>query len=128
MPRSTRRHLIGPGRAAPHVSANARAGAHPTAPDRAWRDVPIDRGDAGVRVDLVLLRHLAHEPGMSRARIQKWVAAGRVLERLVQGMEPLHVATLAIMVAVLLAAAVVAGIVPALRASRVDPVAALRQE
>jgi 23S rRNA pseudouridine1911/1915/1917 synthase len=30
-------------------------------------------------VDLVLLRHLAHEPGVSRARIQKWVAAGRVL-------------------------------------------------
>jgi 23S rRNA pseudouridine1911/1915/1917 synthase len=46
---------------------------------RAWRDIPIDRGDLGVRVDLVLLRHLAHEPGVSRARIQKWVAAGRVL-------------------------------------------------
>jgi 23S rRNA pseudouridine1911/1915/1917 synthase len=32
-----------------------------------------------MRVDLVVLRHLAHEPGVSRARIQKWVAAGRVL-------------------------------------------------
>jgi 23S rRNA pseudouridine1911/1915/1917 synthase len=32
-----------------------------------------------VRIDLVLLRHLAHEPGVSRARIQKWIAAGRVL-------------------------------------------------
>jgi 23S rRNA pseudouridine1911/1915/1917 synthase len=41
--------------------------------------VPTDRGDVGVRVDLVLLRHLAHEPGVSRARIQKWVTAGRVL-------------------------------------------------
>ena len=27
----------------------------------------------------MLLRHLEHEPGVSRARIQKWVAAGRVL-------------------------------------------------
>jgi 23S rRNA pseudouridine1911/1915/1917 synthase len=40
--------------------------------------VPVDRGDVGVRVDLVVLRHLAHEPGVSRARIQKWIAAGRV--------------------------------------------------
>lgn len=47
--------------------------------DRSWRDVPIDRGDVGTRLDLVLLRHLAHEPGVSRARIQKWIAAGRVL-------------------------------------------------
>ncbi|MGE0461920.1 MAG: RluA family pseudouridine synthase [Vicinamibacterales bacterium] len=45
---------------------------------RTWRDVPVDRGDIGVRVDLVVLRHLAHETGVSRARIQKWIAAGRV--------------------------------------------------
>lgn len=32
----------------------------------------------GVRLDLVLLRHLGHEPGVSRARIQRWIAAGRV--------------------------------------------------
>lgn len=43
-----------------------------------WRVVPVDRGDVGIRVDLVLLRHLADEPGVSRARIQKWIAAGRV--------------------------------------------------
>jgi 23S rRNA pseudouridine1911/1915/1917 synthase len=43
-----------------------------------WRDVAIDRGDIGVRIDRVLLRHLAHEPGVSRARIQRWIAAGRV--------------------------------------------------
>lgn len=43
------------------------------------RQVAIDRGDVGVRVDLVLLRHLGHEPGVSRARIQRWIAAGRVL-------------------------------------------------
>ncbi len=44
----------------------------------AWRHVAIDRGDVGVRLDLVLLRHLGHEPGVSRARIQRWIAAGRV--------------------------------------------------
>jgi 23S rRNA pseudouridine1911/1915/1917 synthase len=44
-----------------------------------WRDVQIDRGDVGIRIDLVVLRHLAHEPGVSRARIQKWIDAGRVL-------------------------------------------------
>ena len=44
----------------------------------AWREIPIDRGDVGVRVDLVVLRHLAHEPGVSRARIQKWIAGERV--------------------------------------------------
>lgn len=40
--------------------------------------VDFDRGDIGVRVDLVLLRHLGHEPQMSRARIQRWIASGRV--------------------------------------------------
>lgn len=54
-----------------HLSAVTR--------DHSWRDVPIDRGDVGTRIDRVLLRHLTHEPGMSRARIQKWIAAGRVL-------------------------------------------------
>jgi 23S rRNA pseudouridine1911/1915/1917 synthase len=57
----------------------ARTDSPPARPARTWRDIPIDRGDHGVRVDLVLIRHLAHEPGVSRARIQKWVAAGRVL-------------------------------------------------
>jgi 23S rRNA pseudouridine1911/1915/1917 synthase len=40
--------------------------------------VPVDRGDIGLRLDLVLLRHLGHEPGVSRARIQKWITSGRV--------------------------------------------------
>lgn len=44
-----------------------------------WRRVAIDRGDVGVRLDLVLLRHLGHEPGVSRARIQRWIASGRVM-------------------------------------------------
>jgi predicted permease len=55
-------------------------------------------------------------------------AAGRLLQRLVEGMQPVHVATFALMIPLLLAAALIAGFVPALRASRVDPVKALRQE
>ena len=44
-----------------------------------WRTIPLDRGDEGVRVDRVLLRHLRHEKGVSRNRIQKWIEAGEVL-------------------------------------------------
>jgi len=56
------------------------------------------------------------------------LAAGRVLQRLVEGMQPLHAATFAAMIAILAGAALAAGFVPARRASRVDPVRALRQE
>ncbi len=55
------------------------------------------------------------------------LAAGRVLQRLVEGMQPLHAATFGIMIPLLLGAALVASFVPARRASRVDPVSALRQ-
>ena len=51
----------------------------PQLPESGWRLVVPDRGDAGVRLDLVLLRHLRSERGMSRTRIQKWIAAGDVL-------------------------------------------------
>ena len=44
-----------------------------------WRVLTLDRGDAGVRVDLVLHRHLRDERGISRNRIQKWIDAGDVL-------------------------------------------------
>jgi len=44
-----------------------------------WRELRIDRGDVGVRVDRVLLRHLADVPGISRTRIQTWIADGGVL-------------------------------------------------
>ncbi len=44
-----------------------------------WRQIAIDRGDLGVRVDRVLLRHLADVPGISRTRIQAWIVEGRVL-------------------------------------------------
>ena len=45
----------------------------------AWRVIEIDRGDAGVRLDRVLLRHLRDEPGLSRNQIQKWIDRGDVL-------------------------------------------------
>jgi 23S rRNA pseudouridine1911/1915/1917 synthase len=44
-----------------------------------WRIVELDRGDHGRRIDLVLLRHLRHQKGVSRNRIQKWIDAGEVL-------------------------------------------------
>jgi len=37
-----------------------------------------DRGDAVHRLDRVLVRRLAGVPGLSRTRIQAWIAAGRV--------------------------------------------------
>lgn len=55
-------------------------------------------------------------------------AAGRLLERLVAGMQPTEPATFAIMVSILVAAALGASFVPARCASRTDPMRALRQE
>lgn len=43
------------------------------------RVISADRGDAGVRVDRALLRHLADVPGISRTRVQAWIAGGAVL-------------------------------------------------
>lgn len=56
------------------------------------------------------------------------LATGRVLMRFVEGMKPVHIATFGIMTALLLTAALIASFVPVRRASRVDPVSALRQE
>ncbi len=56
------------------------------------------------------------------------LAAGRLLQRLVAGMQPAEPLTFAIMVSVLVVAALFASFVPARRASRVDPMSALRQE
>ena len=53
--------------------------------DNEWRTIELDRGDDGMRVDRVLLRHLRREKSVSRNRIQKWIEAGQVL---VNGMVP----------------------------------------
>jgi len=55
-------------------------------------------------------------------------AAGRVLQRLVEGMIDTEVSTFAAMIVILVVAALVAAFVPARRASRVDAMTALRQE
>ena len=55
-------------------------------------------------------------------------AAGRVMQKLVEGMQPGGVGTFAVMIPVLVIAAMIASFVPARRASRVDPVKALRQD
>jgi predicted permease len=56
------------------------------------------------------------------------LAAGRVLARLVEGMQPTALPTFVLMILVLVAAALAASFIPARRASRVDPISALRQE
>ena len=56
------------------------------------------------------------------------LVAGRILNRLVEGMRPADVSTFAITISVLVIAALFASFVPARRASRVDPVSALRQQ
>ena len=54
------------------------------------------------------------------------LAAGRVLERLVAGVQSTGPMTFAVMIPVLVIAALLASLVPARRASRVDPMRALR--
>jgi 23S rRNA pseudouridine1911/1915/1917 synthase len=44
-----------------------------------WRTIALDRGDHGVRVDRVLLRHVRDAKGISRNRIQKLIESGDVL-------------------------------------------------
>jgi predicted permease len=56
------------------------------------------------------------------------LGAGRVLQRLVEGMQPNGPSTFALLIPILVLAALMASLVPARRASRVDPLKALRQE
>ncbi len=56
------------------------------------------------------------------------LAAARVLRGLVEGMQPTEVSAFAVMIPLLVAAALAASFVPARRASRVDPMSALRQD
>jgi hypothetical protein len=79
-------------------------------------------------VQLVLRQSLAMILIGVGAGIGVSLAAARVLQRLVQGMQPGGIATFAITIAVLVAAALFASFLPARRAGRIDPVTALRQE
>ena len=54
--------------------------------------------------------------------------AGRLLLRVVEGIEPGGALTYVVTLSVLIVAALVAGFVPARRASRIDPMRALRQD
>jgi predicted permease len=56
------------------------------------------------------------------------LAAGRVLEHLVQGVQPTGPSTFAITIPVLVVAALFASFLPARRASQIDPISALRQD
>jgi predicted permease len=56
------------------------------------------------------------------------LAAGRLLQRLVEGMQPMNASTLAVTVPILVTAAIIASLAPARRASRVNPIKALRQD
>jgi predicted permease len=56
------------------------------------------------------------------------LAAGRLLQHLVEGLGPVNAATYALMISLLVVAALLASFVPALRASLIDPVKALRPE
>jgi ABC-type antimicrobial peptide transport system permease subunit len=56
------------------------------------------------------------------------LAAGRLLLHWVEGMQPLGPATFALVIPVMMAAALGASFIPARRASRIDPMTALREE
>ena len=56
------------------------------------------------------------------------MAAGRVLQHMVEGMQPIALSTFAIVLPMLVLAALLASYLPARRASRIDPMSALRQE
>jgi putative ABC transport system permease protein len=55
------------------------------------------------------------------------LAAARLLERLVAGVHATDPSTFGIMISILVVAALFASFLPARRASRVDPMSALRQ-
>jgi predicted permease len=56
------------------------------------------------------------------------LAAGHLLQRLVEGMRPMELSTFAVTLPVLIAAALLASFAPARRASGIDPTTALRQD
>jgi putative ABC transport system permease protein len=56
------------------------------------------------------------------------LAAAQVLQRVIAGVHSLEPLTIAAMICVLVVAALTASFLPARRASRIDPISALRQE
>ncbi|HXO04681.1 MAG TPA: ABC transporter permease [Candidatus Sulfotelmatobacter sp.] len=77
---------------------------------------------------LVLRQSLAMIGGGVAVGIVVSIAAGRILQHSVEGMRPTEPSALAIMIPILVFAALFASFVPARRASRIDPMTALRQD
>lgn len=94
--------------------------------------------EIGVRIALgatagdVMRLVLRHSVGMIfvgvGAGMAAAFAAGHLMQHLIDGMRPTEPSTFAIMISILVAAALFASFVPARRASRVDPISALRRE
>jgi predicted permease len=83
---------------------------------------------AGEVVWMILRQSLGMISAGVIAGIAGALAAGRLLQRLVEGMQPVDAPAFAITVLVLVTAATAASLAPARRASRVNPIRALRQE
>jgi predicted permease len=82
---------------------------------------------AGSVVRLVLQQSLTMIGGGVAIGIVAAFIAGRLIERVVVGVVPTEMSTFAVMTAVLVGASLLASFMPARRASRVDPLTALRQ-
>src|SRR5512143_479455 len=72
------RHRRGGGALGPAPQDRSRARRRVTDESRPRRTIRADRGDAGERLDRVLLRHLNDLPEASRTKIQEWIEAGLV--------------------------------------------------
>ena len=79
-------------------------------------------------IRMVLRQSLAMITAGALIGIGGAIEVGRILSQLVAGMQKIDTVTISLMTAVLFVAALGASFVPALRASRVDPMTALRQE
>ena len=84
--------------------------------------------DGGDILRLVLRQYMRMVLAGLGVGVVSALAAARVFQRLVPELQPAPARTFAIMIPLLSAAALLAGYLPARRASRVDPVRALRQE
>jgi predicted permease len=83
---------------------------------------------AGAVIWMILRQSLSMISFGMIAGIAGALAAGRLLEGAVQGMQPMNASTFAITAPILVTAAIIASLAPARRASRVNPIRALRQD